>query len=245
MKNYSATPAEQTAIDEAKKDMQYRADETYGITDFVTGTTYSKGVWVRVTRVDGVTETTKFVGVMWSVSWDIKNNTMGQIQAIGIDGLLSMCSFIGSVHETTNTGTPYQFDSIKGIFNEKEQGNQSTNTVNVGGDNIYIFNYGNIDNKFSPRYWFPSHVFKYVLHRLKRQTHTGGKKLYHWWQDINGGQLTYQGPNPFSGENKVSDYDIYQRSVWGVLVDLVETNGLFTLTVTYTGDEPKIEVIGL
>jgi len=249
MANYSAVPAEQTAIDDAKKAMRYNADEEFQITTPSTfyGGLGIKGLWVKVTHVVDETETTIFIGQIFSNNYDWKSLINTSLTAYGLDVLLSHQGLAGSLcNDLTTTPVQIQFDSVMPYFNPLNRPNMG---ALVGGVNPFDYSLF-YDETNDANYWKPSNIVTYILHRLCNQEveKQPASFRYTYFSTLTNTQLsittTPGSTDPFVNQQRSSDLFIGSTSIWATLVQLVEVNGGFSLTITYDGDHAIIKSFG-
>jgi hypothetical protein len=226
--NVEDLPITQAQIDEAKLRMQFGLEDYLGITDLDAG--MPKGKWILVTKLDAAAiERPRFIGQAWTVnrSFDGKAMTNTAV-AMGYDMILSMYNPLGAVMVDT-AAAPIQFDTVPAIFNERARPNRSTAKNVVGGaDTTYIFDY-QVAKDWDGDFWNPEDVVEYYFNRLKHQG------VYPFHNGLTNSQLVLEGPDPFTSESKIRDYDPNETSIWAIMTQMVETNGLFTTTIKYTG----------
>lgn len=243
MKNYSDVPEEQTEIDEAKAAMRYNADVEFQIS------TYSElfygivGLWARVTIEVATVETTLFVGQISDNDLNLKSLIVNGIMAYGIDGCLNHQGAIGSycydVDEEIN-----QFDAVPPHFNPNNRPNKGALSGGVNPFDYSLYKNITVDDN----YWKPSSVVTYLLNRLNYQTSNlyPTEKRYEYFSTLTGTQIELdEDDNVFTYEQRVQDLKITDQSIWAILVQMVEENGSFTLTIKYNGENPRITVVEL
>lgn len=253
MKNASAVPAEQAAIEDAKKAMRYNADEEFQITKPSTfyGGLGIQGLWVKVTNVQDIeevpTEVTLFIGQIFGNNFDWKTLLNTSITAYGLDVLLSHQGLVGSwCNDVSVTPDQIQFDSVMPYFNPQNRPNMGE----IVGD-VNPFDYAMyFDENNDDRYWKPSSVVVYILHRLNNQEveKEPAAKRYTYFSALTDTQLFLEieefSDNPFTNQQRVSDLFVNSDSIWATLVQLVEINGSFSLTIKYSGDNAIITAFG-
>jgi len=238
MANYSAVPAEQTAIDDAEKAMRYNADVEFQITNETAFYDSITGLWCKVTKNDYPL----FIGQIFGSALDLTNQFCNGITAFGIDVLLSHQGMIGSLCYDSQL-TVENFDSVPPYFNP--QGRPNMGAV-IDGANAFDYSlYAEFDDEAN--YWTPSTIVTYILYQLNNQvidyetTPTlpdVPEKRYAYFSPVTNTQLALVGPLASwkTDEQKSSDLLIGADSVWATLVQLVEVNGPYTLGINYTQD---------
>jgi len=227
--NVASGSVTQPQIDAAKLRMQYGLEEYLGLDGTGLDNGMPKGKWMLVTKKDSLeVERPRFIGQAWTVnrSFDSKAMTNSAV-AMGYDMILSMFNPLGAVCVDTDAGAT-QFDTATAIFNERTRPNRSASKNVVGSDQTYIFDY-QVAKDWDGDYWNPTDVVEYYFNRLKNQ----GEYPFH--NGITNSQLSLEGPDPFTNDSKIRDYDPNQTSIWAILTQMVETNGKFTTTIKYTG----------
>jgi len=243
MANASAVPAEQTEIDEAKKAMRYNADVEFQITNI--GLFYGSitGLWCKVTHLVDAVETTVFIGQIFASNLNFKSLLSDGITAYGIDVCLSHQGVVGSLCYDSEIGdNPINYDAKPPYFNP--QGRPNMGAVN---DGVNVFD-GALykDLTIEANFWTPSTIIKYLLYQLNNQIvdSTTSSKRYAYFAPLTDTQLQLENDgNVFGDEQKSSDYEIGSDSVWATMVQLVEVNGPYSLTIKYDGDFAKISVL--
>jgi hypothetical protein len=118
-------------------------------------------------------------------------------------------------------------------------------------DGTNVFDYDLYDEFDDPSlYWTPSAIITYLLYQLNNQMVDAypTEKRYEYFSDLTNTQLDLAfDANVFTNEQKSSDYKIGADSIWASLVQLVEVNGPYTLSIDYTDHEttPRARIIVL
>jgi len=258
MANYSAVPAEQTAIDDAKKAMRYNADVEFQITNETAFYDSITGLWCKITKETVIpiapfvfTETI-FIGQIFDSNLDVKALLSDGITAYGLDVLLSMQGAIGSLCYDSEIGdNPINYDAVSPYFNPNGRPN-----MGAVDDGTNVFDYALYDQFDDPTlYWNPSNIITYLLYQLNNQKVDAypTEKRYEYFSSLTDTQLSLNFADGFvlpvfDNEQKSSDYEIGSDSIWATMVQLVEVNGPYTLGIDYESNPgtsyAKIIVIG-
>jgi hypothetical protein len=238
MKNSSAVPAEQTEIDDAKKAMRYDADVEFQVTNETAFYDSITGLWCRVTKITLLPspyEETLFIGQIFTSNLDMKSLLCNGITAYGVDVLLSMQGAIGSLCYDSEIGdNAINYDAVPPYFNPNGRPN-----MGAVDDGTNVFDYDLYDEFDDPSlYWTPSKITTYLLYQLNYQMVDAypTEKRYEYFSNLTNTQLTIEAATTdwTANEQKSSDYKIGADSIWASLVQLVEVNGPFTLSIDYT-----------